>query len=424
MEPDDEGEDVMVVGCESSQGRIGIRPRLMSGVAALAVALFGLATQGAAQSAQPPIRVGALVSLTGGGAINGYNDLAGVKMAIGEINAKGGVGGRNIELVIADDQSDPTMAVNEARRLASSEKVDLVIGPLSSQLTLAVVPIFNEAKLAQISTSGSSLLTPEFTPYGFSMNPSAENQAELMVQQVTKGLASKNTAVLMDNGAQTKSGFGYIKGFLEKSDTKIAAVQEFPFRSEDKTPQLLSLRSSGADSLMIWANTTEDFASILNNLQEIGWNVKMSGAIAETMFAPPVSKLAPKDYIALVASVAYRGWTYCPGDKVDDLPFVQFKRRLLDIEKNHAKDLAPTIAAWGYDAMYIFKAAIEGGAKNGPEIASWIEKNSSTVPAVSGQLAASPKTHFLVGAAGMTMVDDLAKPGPEDLYRRTDCAAK
>jgi hypothetical protein len=86
------------------------------------------------------------------------------------------------------------------------------------------------------SKTGSSLLTPEFTPYGFSMNPSAENQAALMVEEVTKALESKKTAILVDNGAQTKSGLGYIKGFLEKWDTKIAGEQEFQFRSEDKTP--------------------------------------------------------------------------------------------------------------------------------------------------------------------------------------------
>jgi branched-chain amino acid transport system substrate-binding protein len=266
---------------EQSLRRVGTGLRLSTCLLALSMTLCGPASQRRAQSSTHPIKVGALVSVTGGGVINGFNNLVGVKMAIQEINAKGGVGGRRLELVIGDDQSDPTAAVNEARRLANSEKVDFVMGPLSSQLTLAAVPIFNEAKIAQISTSGSSLLTPQFTPYGFSMNPSAENQAALMVEEVTKALDSKKTAILIDNGAQTKSGLGYIKGFLEKSDTEIAGEQEFQFRSEDKTPQLLSLRNSGADSLMIWANTVEDFATILNNMEEIGWDVKISGAIAE-----------------------------------------------------------------------------------------------------------------------------------------------
>lgn len=393
-------------------------------LAAGALALCAGCGPGDAQSSAEPIKIGALVSVTGGGAINGFNNMVGVKMAIQEINAKGGVGGRPLELVIGDDQSDPTAAVNEARRLANSEKVDVIIGPLSSQLTLAAVPILNEAKIAQISTSGSSLLTPQFTPYGFSMNPSADAQANLMVQEVER-LGSKQTAILIDNGAQTKSGLGYIKEYLEKTETKIAGEQEFPFRSEDKTAQLLSLRNSGADSLMIWANTVEDYATILNNLQEIGWDVPMSGAIAETMFAAPVAKLVPKDNLGRVAAVAYRGWTYCPGEEVDALPFVQFKKRLADFEKERAKDLAPTITAWGYDAVYIFKAAMEGGAHTGPEIAAWIEKNAASVPAVSGKLdGASPKSHFLVGPGGMTIVNDLANPGPEHLYKRADCAAK
>jgi len=402
----------------------GTLSHLKAPLAALAAALAFASCASHAETAGNPIRIGALVSLTGGGATSGFSGLTGAKMAIQEINATGGVKGRMLELVVADDQSDPTAAVNEARRLANSQKVDFVYGPLSSQLTLASVPVLRDAKIPQVFTSGSSLLTPAFTPLGFSMNPSAEDQANLMVEQI-KTFGGKKVGILIDNGAQTKSGLEYIKSYLSQDGITIAAEQEFPFRSEDKTPQLLSLKGACADSLIIWANTVDDMATILNNEQDIGWQVNMSGAIAQTMFAQPVTKLVPKEYLGRIASVAYRGWTYCPGDKVDDLPYVQFKKRLAAFETARAKDLAPTIAAWGYDAVYLYKAAVESGAQSGPEIAAWIEKNSASVPAVSGKLdGVGPNSHFLVGIGGMTLVDHLGEPGPEGLFPRTDCTKK
>src|SRR5688572_23419316 len=85
-----------------------------------------------------PNKVGALLSASGGAAPYGRSALIGARMAVNEINESGGVLGRPLELITADDQSDATAALNEALRLTQREKIQYMIGPQTSQLAIAV----------------------------------------------------------------------------------------------------------------------------------------------------------------------------------------------------------------------------------------------------------------------------------------------
>src|SRR5215218_3148040 len=99
-----------------------------------------------AQSPGTPIKLGAMIPLTGGGATVGESGQIAVELAVRNINAAGGIAGRRVQLVIADYQTEATVGVSEAKRLVFQEKVDLLIGPTYSQVTLATLPIMNEAK--------------------------------------------------------------------------------------------------------------------------------------------------------------------------------------------------------------------------------------------------------------------------------------
>ena len=141
-----------------------------------------------AQAPRAPIKVGAMIPLTGGGATVGESGQIAVELAVRNINAAGGIGGRQIQLVIADYQTDATVGVSEAKRLVFQEKIELLIGPTYSQVTLAVLPILNEAKIPSVNVSGSERLTPEVGPYAFSMLANAEAQSKLMVDHAVRAL--------------------------------------------------------------------------------------------------------------------------------------------------------------------------------------------------------------------------------------------
>src|SRR5580698_5724693 len=88
-----------------------------------------------------PIRVGYLPALTGPSSSTGIGISRGTQLAVQEINAAGGVNGRQLELVVRDTQSDPTKAVNASAELTNQEQVQVVFGPLNSGESLAVVPL-------------------------------------------------------------------------------------------------------------------------------------------------------------------------------------------------------------------------------------------------------------------------------------------
>src|ERR1700760_1711900 len=101
-------------------------------------------------AAKAPILIGYLPALTGPSSSTGIGINRGVQLAVDEINAAGGIDGRQIELIIRDTQSDPTKAVNGAAELAKAQKVSIVIGPGNSGESLAVVPLLARSNVPQV----------------------------------------------------------------------------------------------------------------------------------------------------------------------------------------------------------------------------------------------------------------------------------
>src|ERR1700722_10072766 len=95
-------------------------------------------------AADPPIRLGEFLDITGGGATAAETTKFALDIAVADINAAGGIAGRQIVAITADTQTDPTVGVGEITRLVQQEKVDIIIGPLISQVALASLPVATE----------------------------------------------------------------------------------------------------------------------------------------------------------------------------------------------------------------------------------------------------------------------------------------
>jgi branched-chain amino acid transport system substrate-binding protein len=388
------------------------------------VAAFGLQMSAAwAQQGLPDrIKLGLLASFTGGQVNSSASPVAGARMAIAEINKAGGIAGKQVDIVQGDDQSDPTAAVSEARRLATSEKVHVMLGPNSSQLTLAIAPVMNQAKIFHISTSGSTLLTPQLSNYHFSINPPADASGKAMVVYADETLKAKSIAWLSDNGAQSKAALEAVKEEATRRGMKVTE-QEFPLRAPDITPQLLSLRSGKPDVLFIWPNTGEDHGTITKNMKELGWKLPIIGGIAPTFLVAPAKKVDPTAYEGFV-SVGMRAVSYCPNDVVGRSPYATFNNKVKAFDPANYDKLAITNVGWFYDAAYILKAAIEATRSvDGPTLTKWVEQNASKVPNMAtGPYSASATNHFFYGDPHtLAMVEAPDKPRSDGLLKRAGC---
>lgn len=367
-----------------------------------------------------PIKVGLLAPLSGPGAQIGESAQIGVEYATKVINEAGGIGGRQIQLVIGDYQANPTVGVSEARRLVDREQVDLVIGPTYSQVTLAVMPLLIDADIASINVSGTDLLTPETAPYSFSMLVNSKVQAELMTQDARERLKASSVAILSDTGAQAKTAVVEIKAAVEASGMTLTGTQEYQYGASDMTPQLLDLRRGNPDALILFASTGDDTGHVLKGLREIGWKIGVSGSYGAALAGPGIA-IAGKEAYENVAGINYRAWTYCGTGSLEP-KLAAFVEGLRAFRPDAAARLPFNYASLWYDGVLLLKQAVEAndGSTDGATLAKWIEQNSGSFDGINSGLNASADTHFLIGAANLAMVHP-AETGEGGIQKRVSC---
>lgn len=374
-----------------------------------------------AQTAGENVRLGALLSVTGNPA-NGLTALAGYKMAVEEINKSGGILGRQVDLFVGDDANDPTQAVTTVKRLISKDKIQILAGPMVSQATLAIAPVLTEARIANVSVSGSSAITPKVAPYHFSLFTSIETVSEAMADYVTKVLKVKSAAIITDTGSQGKAAQDELQKLLVARGVKVTGTQQHEPHITDMTSQILSLRRGNPEVLMQVSSTGDDTGSILKNLDEIGWTVKLASNSA-ALNVPMVMRTGGPDAFnnGLTAGQLLKAYTYCPGDAVGQTEFGKFVTKLKASEPKNFAQLNQQVVSMAYDGVYILKAAVEATKSfDGPVLAAWIEKNAGNIKGrINGPLAASPNNHFLVGTDAIVFVTRPDKKREDGLAERS-----
>jgi branched-chain amino acid transport system substrate-binding protein len=387
------------------------------GCAALGVA--ALAAGPAA--AQAPIKLGEFLDITGGGATAAESAALGTDVAVAEINAAGGIAGRKVVVVTADTQTDPTVGVGEIKRLVQQEKVDLVIGPVISQVLMAALPVLNEAKIAELGSTGSELITPQAGPYYFSLLINAESQAKAVLNQAQSALHAKSGAIISDSGAQSKSFVESMKKEMAARGMTLTGVQEYQYRATDMTPQLLTLKRGNPDTLFLFASSGEDAGNVLKSRDDLGWNVKVTGNYTVSTFADALIKVAGKEALHDTTGLNYTAFTFCDANTLPKA-FTDFVVRAKAYDAAKTARLSMPFAATFYDGVFLLKAAIEanGGKTDGAAIADWIVANGPKHGGILGPLGATATSHFLVGPTALSSVlpDHLATGG---LQQRFTC---
>jgi branched-chain amino acid transport system substrate-binding protein len=387
----------------------------------LALAAIAPLNRAYAQS-KDSIKVGVLMGFTGSAAFSAATNLESIRMGVKEINDSGGLLGRRVEIVQADDQFNPAQAVIEARRLTQQEKVHFVIGPQASTLALAVAPIFTESKTIYFSTT----ISPVPTPYNFSPVMSAVTMTQAMAQFVAETLKVKSVAFLSDNGAAAKSLLKDLQKQLSDRGIELKAIQEHETRGADITPQLLALRRANPELILHTASTGEDGGLLINNLREIGWNVRVVSAIFGLATGGTLKVAGPDAFKSgLYYSLLPASYTYCANEKLGDRAYDRYLAKLKAWNPEIYEKLDHKASLGPYDALMVFKAAVEGTKSlDGPALVSWIEKNGSTLRGAAGYpMAPSGASHFLIGASAMTFVTrpDVIRPQDKLVQRDYGC---
>lgn len=392
--------------------------RNTAGILAAAAMLLG----GSTAFAQETFKLGGVISVTGGGASIGRAGSIAWKLAVDDINANGGILGKPVELIIADTMTDPTHGVSETRRLIENEKVQAIVGPATSQETIPITAVTTEDKVLQVSTAASPTLTPESAPYHFSTSVTALNQMIPNINFAIDKLGIKKFGIISDNGGMSKAGVVEITDYLKEKGLEPVAIQEFPFRTEDMTPQLLSMRSAGAEALLLISSLGDDARKLLENRLDIGWDVPVLANQTMSNYAVGNAETIGDEAFENVYSVTFIGQTYCDGDPVGESPFAKFVARANKEVPELDKLGGPGSLAPYYIIPLIVAEAINGaGTAEGDAAAKWLEANAEKVNIPTGGLKVTATSHFLPALDSIVTIESPHKLREDGLAKRADC---
>lgn len=137
----------------------------------LSATLTSAVSSPALAQTKEPIRLGVIFPLSGTAAQAGASGMVGVKLAVKDIGESGGIAGRPINMIVADDRLDTTQAVTEVKRLINQDHIEMLVGAAASQVALAVMPVVTEGKIPFVTFVGSSARRVS-APKGFPISKS------------------------------------------------------------------------------------------------------------------------------------------------------------------------------------------------------------------------------------------------------------
>ncbi len=356
--------------------------------AGAAMAAAGIAKPAIAQ--KDPILIGYLPALTGPSSSTGIGINRGVQMAVDEINKAGGVGGRQLELISRDTQSDPTKAVNGAAELTRGHKVSVMFGPVNSGEAIPVVPQLAKANVPQLHPCWVDQLTDaKKYPLCFRNGPTNQQIGGAANRYVVEVLKKKKVAVISDTtGYGTASVNAYVP-MLKQIGAEVVYKAHVDAANPDLKPEVLRMQSAGAEAIMPWSVNAGFLSRLINTRGQLAWDVPICGQT--TLGSGQTKALLEKpEYWNKVYPNNFRPVCYGADGNLPDRT-KDFVGRL----RTAKIDMGDTLLWWialGYDAPMLIRDAIKA---NGPEpekiVAYW--NALKDFPGVYGDISFTPDQH-------------------------------
>jgi branched-chain amino acid transport system substrate-binding protein len=261
---------------------------------ALAVLLALVLWTGCGQNEAKTIKIGHAVALTGDASVFGQSEHTGLKIAVEEINRKGGILGKPIELVAADTRADPTETVNAVRRLVEREKVVAVLGVAQSGVAMAATPVVTAAKVPLISTTASNPYVTqskagETYHYVFRVCFIDTYQGTVAAEFAYDRLKARKAGILYDVGSDYSQWLAkYFEDAFAKVGGKVVAKEAYRTGELDFRAPLGKIRESNPD-LVFLPLTQKDAALVAKQARDLGIKATLLGG--DNWASPDILKL-------------------------------------------------------------------------------------------------------------------------------------
>ena len=316
-------------------------------VRTLAAAL-ALAIPVAVSAQTGPIKIYNIVELSGGGATAGTNFDNGVKLAVKEINAGGGILGRRIDLQSLDTQTNPGVAKALSQK-AVDDGAYVVMGPVFSGSIIVSMAETRKAEVTNFTGGEAASITQQGNPYIFRTSFTQSTAMPKLARYIKDGLKAKSVAIIYVNNDFGKGGRDVMIKALDAQGIKVAADISTDPGQVDFSGAVLKAKQSNADALFVYTNE-EESARALRELRKQGYDKPIVGET--TLTGQKVIELAGDAANGAVAHVGLTVDAPQPAIKAFDDKFT--KEYKYKSDHNGMK---------GYSAMYVVKALTERNGK-------------------------------------------------------------
>ena len=244
-------------------------------VCLFALLASALMASGPVISAEPPIKVGVVLPLTGEQAKFGEIEKNSFLMALEEVNKAGGIKGRPVELIIEDDTSKPDIGRSAVEKLISRDNVVMVTGGYSSSVTYAMCAVAQQRKVPFLVTTGSADdITEKGWDYVFRINPPVSEYPkalEIFLKEIVK---PQSVAVLHENTLFGQSGSKEFVKLCESAGIKVLMKEGYEHGAVDFKPLLIKTKAAKPDFVYM-ISYVMDAALLMRQSKELEFNPKL-----------------------------------------------------------------------------------------------------------------------------------------------------
>ncbi|TAL17477.1 ABC transporter substrate-binding protein [bacterium] len=357
-----------------------------------------LAVSATTALAADPIRIGAIFSVTGPASFLGEPEKNTAKMLEEQINKSGGLLGKNVEVIVYDDETDATKAVTAFDRLAKKDQVVAVIGPSTTGSTLAIVPKAEESQIPLFSAAAAKKIVSPVKKWVFK-SPQSDDLAVRRIYNHAKGAGITKIAIISASDAFGAAGREELLAIAKTAGLDIVADEVFGPKDTDMTAQLTKIKGTDAQAIICWG-TNPGPAVIARNRVQLGISIPlyMSHGVASKKFI----ELAGAENAEGIMLPA--GRLIVEGQVADDHPQ---KKVISTYKKNYEETFKQDVSTFGghaYDSLMLVVEAIKLANSTEPAAIRDALEKVKKFYGTAGEFNLSPEDHNGLNEDAFVMV--------------------
>jgi len=349
--------------------------------------------------AQGTIKIGSVLSITGPAAFLGEPEDKTLKMYVEKVNQEGGVNGKKLELVTYDDGGDANKARTFATRLVEDDKIVAMVGGSITGTSLAMIPVFEEAKIPFISLAGAIEIIEPVRKFVFK-TPHTDRMACEKIYEDMRARKITKIGIISSTDGFGKSMRAQCLKTAKAGGVEFVADETHGPRDADVTPQLTKIKNTPGIQALIHTGFGQHGAVVTRNVRQIGLTIPFyqNHGVASKSFIELAGEAA--NGVRLPAAALLLAEKLPDGDPQKPV-VVAYKQAY---EKATGQPVS-TFGGHAYDGFFIlFEAMKRAGTTDGTKIAEEIEKTKGFV-GTGGIVTMSPTDHLGLDLSAFKMLE-------------------